>query len=433
MGCAGCGIRVSPPSGSDIVTLRTPHVINAIRNLRLIKETIDDMGFEYGLVEQSGGEPSHHPQIVEAVGQVFQDSIHKIITNGLPSKSIYNYSKSRGDQVVLVISIDHHQVEFNRIRLGSMYKSKPDRAVQTHDRILENLDLFVKSSIPVVISTIISKWNIAQYLGFLEWLEEQYPKQIQDGMLAPVPVSLVSFNNPNVGKLNPSAEQVSAFEEAIHTSKLLTVNRAREWLFKQLVGHYRNKHRFFEGGESLEEIKLHPSRHSCEIFRYMISFNFQDEEILRTPKEALCQGYSCGVKVLGNIGYTLKEQTCDNVPVFNNRPSNMRADHKYYRMEQIREYINKKDSVTNDKEIIQMGGVEGYFSKLRNGMCMLDDFDGVWWPFNMYLQGIVDDVTLGEYWSLFRDKRFVKKLRQVRETQRSLLDVSVGLASTQAG
>lgn len=433
MGCAGCGIHVSPPSGHGIVTLEKHHLTNARRNLSLIKDTIDDMGFEYGMVEQSGGEPSHHPQIVEAVGEVFEDSVHKIITNGLPTKSIYDYLRRRGDQVLLVLSIDHHKIEFNRIRLGSMHKSKPDRALQTHDTILENLDLFVKSNIPIVVSTIISRWNIAQYLDFIEWLEVRYPKQIQDGKLVPMPVSLVSFGNPNVGKLNPSAEQVSAFEEAVYASSLLTIKRTREWLFKQLVGHYWNKQRFFERGESLEQISLHPSRHSCEIHRYMISFNFQDEEILRSPKEALFQGYSCGVKVLGNIGYTLKEQMEPRLPLFNNRPSNMKPDEKYYRTDQIREYINKKEAITNDKEMIQMGGMTGYFGDLRKGMCLLDDFDGVWWPFNVYLQGIVDDVTLGEYWSLFRNRGFVKKLRQVREKERSVLDASVVSPPSQSG
>ena len=78
-----------------------------------------------------------------------------------------------------------------------------------------------------------------------------------------------------------------------------------------------------------------------------------------------------------------------------------------------------------------MGEIEGYFGELRNGMCMLDDFDGVWWPFNVYLQGILDEDELGQYWSIFRNKRFIKKLRQVRETQRSMRDASVGLLQMQ--
>lgn len=414
MGCAGCGIHVSPPAGHDVVTLTEQQLTNVRTNLSLVKDALDSMGFEYGMVEQSGGEPTHHPQVVEAVGEVFEDCIHKIITNGLPSKSIYDYLRRRGADVILVVSLDHHKVEFNRIRLGHIHRSHPDRAAQIHDAILRNVELFARNNVPLVISTIISRWTIAEYLHFIAWLEERYPKQIQDGMLVPVPVSLVSFGNARLGMLNPSAEQVAAFEEAIDASSLLTVKRTREWLLRQMVGHYRNKQRLFEKGETLDEICRHPSRHPCEIFRYMMSFNFQDEEVLRSPNEALFEGYSCGVKVLGNIGYTLDEVAL-RVPLFNNRPSNMNPDKKYYRMHQVMDYVQKKESVTNDRELIQMGDTLGYFSDLRRGMCTLDDFDGVWWPLNVYLQGLVDEYALGEFWSVFRNERFVKTLRQVRE------------------
>jgi len=420
MGCAGCGIHVAPPPGHDVVALGEQHLANARKTLHFIKDALDGMGFQYGMVEQSGGEPTHHPQIVEAVGEVFEDSVHKIITNGLPTASIRDYLKRRGKKVFLVMSVDHHKVEFNRVRLGGLFVSEPDRAAQIQTTILRNLDLFVTSDVPVVVSTIVSKWNIAHYLGFLEWLEEKYPRQIQDGMLTPIPVSLVSFGNPGVGKLNPSAEQVCAFEEAVRASDLLTVKRGREWLFGQLIGHYRNKQRFFEGGESLDQIALHPSRYPCEIFRHMISFNFQDEEILRPSADALFQGYACGVKVLGNIGYTLNAQGDRRLSEFRERPSNMQLDRLYYRVGQVAEYVDTKERVTNDREAMRMGDRTGRFSDLRRGMCMLDDFDGVWWPLNVYIQGIVDDVTLGEYWSLFRNTGFMKTLRQLRDQAKSV-------------
>lgn len=425
MGCASCGIHVAAPSGPDIVTLEEQHLVNARKTLSLVKDTLDSMGIAYGMVEQSGGEPTHHPQIVEAVGEVFETSVHKIISNGLTSKSIYDYLKRRQEQAFIVLSIDNHKIDFNRIRLGAMHKSQPDRAMEIHDAILRNLDLFTKNNIQVVVSSIISRWNIAQYLDFIEWLEQRYPNQIQDGMLVPIPVSLVSFGNPNVGKLNPSAEQVSVFEEAIYASNLLTVKRTREWLLKQLVGHYRNKQRFFEMGESLDQISLHPSKYSCEILRYMISFNYQDEEILRPPSEALFQGYLCGVKVLANIGYTQESQLNHRSPLFSNRPSNMQADKKYYRTDQIREYINKRDSLIDDKEAIEVGSTIGYFSDIRRGMCMLDDFDGVWWPFNVYIQGIVEGDTLGEYWSLFRNHSFMTVLQRIKKQVCSVHHASI--------
>lgn len=415
MGCAGCGIHVAAPSGNEIVNLEAAHLANAKANLRLVKERLDDLGFEYGMVEQSGGEPTHHPQVVEAVGEVFENAVHKVITNGLTSKSIYPYLMERGDRVFVVVSIDHQEIEQNYIRLGSAQKSKPDRAAEMHSTILGNLDLFVKSGIPVVVSTIISRWNIDRYLDFIGWLESKYPNQVQDGKLVPIPVSLVSFGNANLGKLNPSNEQVEDFEEAIDRSRLLTVERTRYWLFKQLIGHYRNKQRFFEQGESFDQIQSSPSRLSCEIFRYMISFNFQDEEILRPAEEALFEGYSCGVKVLGNIGHDLGAASHRRLPTFDNRPSNMKPGKKYYRIDQVEEYINRKERVTHDAEPVEMGGEVGYFGNLRRGMCMLDDFDGVWWPFNAYLQRAVDETRLGEYWSVFRNPIFMEKLRKVRE------------------
>lgn len=410
MGCAGCGIRVAPPSDSDIVTVDDEHLSNAKATLHAVRERLESAGLDYAMVEQSGGEPTHHPQIIETVGEVFESSVHKIITNGLPSKSIYRYLKARGDRVVLVLSIDHHRLELNRIRLGSM---RSDRALQTLETVLGTLDSLVTSNIPVVVSSIISKWNATQYLEFVEWLEQKYPRQIEDGLLVPIPVSLVSFGNPNVGKLNPSPEQIAVLEEAIDRSRLLTVTRTRDWLFKALIGHYRNKERFFQNGESLDQIARRPSRPSCEIYRQMISFNFQDEEILRPPAEALFQGYSCGVKVLGNLGHPLNGAQGRSALV-ENRPSNMPADRKYYGTDQMGEYIGTWDSVTHDRETLQMGRETGYFSELRRGMCLLDDFDGVWWPFNVFLQGLIDESRLGEYWSLFRNRDFVARLQRAR-------------------
>jgi hypothetical protein len=430
MGCAGCGIRVAPPSGGGGLIVDRQHLANARTTLHLIKETLDSIGLEYAMVEQSGGEPTHHPEVIEAVGEVFQRPVHKIITNGLPVRSIYRYLKDRGDQAFVVVSIDHHKLELNRVRLGGMLSSHPDRAAETHNTVLENLDLLVTSDIPVVVSTIISKWNVAHYLDFIGWLEETYPRQIEEGRLVPAPVSLVSFGNGNLGKLNPSPEQVFAFEEAVHESQLLTLRRTREWLFKPLIGLYRNKERFFQRGESLEQIALDPSGTSCEIFRYMLSLDFQDEEIFRPPAEALFQGYSCGVKVLGNLGYPL-DAYGHRSPLLQNRPSNMQGNKKYYRVDQIREYVDKWESVTHDREMIRMGDAVGYFSELRRGMCLLDDFDGVWWPFNMYLQGIVDDVALGEYWSLFKNQEFVAALRRARGGMKSLPEVPAASSDSQ--
>jgi hypothetical protein len=399
--------------------------LNNVRsNLRIVRAALDDMGYRYGMVEQSGGEPTHHPQVVEAVGEVFNDCVHKIITNGIPSRSILEYVRRRGENAFVVLSLDHHTLELNRLRLGTAHAMQPDRTAQIHQSILETLDLFTRNNIPTVLSTIISTWNIAGYLSFIAWLEEHYPRQVEEGTLVPIPVSLVSFGNPRLGQLNPSQEQLAAFEEAIEASSLLTVERTRGWLLRQLVGHYYHKRRFFEFGESIDQICLHPSRHPCDIFRYMISFNFQDEEVLRPPTEALFEGYLCGVKVLGNIGYALTDMG-PRLPVLGSRPSNMGKGKKYYRVDQIAEYIEKKEAASNDRELVNVGGSLGYFGDLRRGMCTLDDFDGVWWPFNAYLKGFADEATIAEFWSLFRNATFLDKLRHLREQERSRMDCHI--------
>jgi len=156
LGCAGCGIKVSPPAGADIVMLEQAHLKNVRNTLGAIKQELENRGLQYAMVEQSGGEPTHHPQVVETLGEVFEDSVHKIITNGLTSKSIYPYLKQRGDRALLVLSIDHHLVEFNQIRLGMIQKSQPARAAEIHGTILDNLDVFCRNDIPVVVSSIIS-------------------------------------------------------------------------------------------------------------------------------------------------------------------------------------------------------------------------------------------------------------------------------------
>ena len=423
MGCAGCGIRVAPPEPfANAVSLSTNQLDNVVGTLRTIKAALADLGFVYGMVEQSGGEPTHHPQVVEAVGQVFDSCVHKIITNGLPTASIHPYVKRRGEDAVVVVSLDHQTIEFNRLRLGPFLGVKGDRCREIHNAILANIKWFADSGIPLVISTIISKWNISKYLDFLAWLEEHFPIQVQAGTLTPIPVSLVSFGNRNLGLLNPTKVQVDEFEEAVDSSRLLTVRRTKDWLLRDLVGHYRHKQRVFENGETLDAICARPSRRECDIFRYMVSFNFQDEEILRPSEDALFEGYACGVKVLGNMGYRFAD--VERRPsLCTGRPTNMSSTRKYYRVRNIAEYMETKDAVTGDMRMIDMGETLGYFSDLRRGMCMLDDFDGVWWPFNAYIHGFVEDDRVAEFWALFKNKALVGKLRRLRTAAREATHV----------
>lgn len=424
MRCAGCGIHVDAPDGADVIHLGPQYLENVRRNLSSVRGTLDRMGFSWGMVEQSGGEPTHHPQVVEAVGSTFEDDVHKIITNGLTSHSILPYvaRRQREAGVFLVISVDHHEIQYNHIRLGGVLKARPEQAHSMHETILNNLDRFLANDIPVVVSSILSRWNMDRYLEFVGWLEAKYPRQIEEGTLVPMPVSLVSFGNDAVGRLNPSNEQIDRFADEIERSQLIVVRRARDWYFRELINHYTDKRRFFEGGESLAEIAARPARRSCEIFRYMISFNFQDEEILRA-EAATFEGFSCGVKVLGNIGYELDtlEQGRKRLQMFEHRPNNMKASKKYYRIDQAEAYIRRKERITHDHEEIQMGDEVGLFGTLRRGMCQLDDFDGVWWPFNAFIQGHVPEARLAEYWSLFRNKRFLDKLRAVRRAHSAVV------------
>lgn len=422
MACTGCGIRVAPPFGNEIVDVDREHLQNAKNILTRIRSSLEKNNYEFALVEQSGGEPTHHPVIVEAIGEVFPECVHKVITNGLPSASIFNYVKKRGNRAMVVLSLDHHKIEYNQLRLRLKCATNPSYALQLHNTVLKNLELFALANVPLIVSSTISKWNINQYLDFVAWLERSYPRQIAAGTVVPIPVSLVSFGNPSIGTLNPTLDQVAEFEKAIMKSNLISVKRSRDWLFLQLIEHYKQKSRHFQNGEDLNSIDMFPSRHSCDIYRYMISFNFQDEEILRTPDEALFQGFICGVKALGNIGYPLREEDNNRPLLIANRPSNLRNDHKYFRISQIDEYWSMRDDIISGKETILMGSETGLFMDMRKGMCLLDDFDGVWWPMNMYIQGIVTDTELGEYCSVFRNSRLMSCLRSVRKSIFQLLD-----------
>lgn len=414
MACAGCGIKVAPPPGMGQIDIDKEHLQNAEKNLSHVRSVLDSNNYKFGLVEQSGGEPTHHPEIVELIGEVFPDCVHKVITNGLPTASIYNYVKRRGDNAVVVLSLDHHTIERNQLRLRAKYAIDPAHALQLHNSVLKNLDLLASGNVPVIVSSTISKWNICSYLEFVGWLERSYPYQISEGTVVPIPVSLVSFGNPAVGSLNPTWDQVAEFEQSIMESNLITVKRCREWLLLQLVGHYKQKMRHFLHGEQLDVIELSPSRYECEIYRHMISFNFQDEEIFRTLEDSLFQGFVCGVKALGNIGFPLLERDCERPTMIQNRPSNLRKEQKYFHLNRIDDYLAMRENIIAGVELIQMGSDTGQFMQLKRGMCLLDDFDGVWWPINMYLKGIVDDTTLGDFCSVFRNTRFQECLKMVR-------------------
>jgi wyosine [tRNA(Phe)-imidazoG37] synthetase (radical SAM superfamily) len=415
MACAGCGIKVAPPPVSESVGLEKSHLQNAKEILSRVRSALENNNYSFGMVEQSGGEPTHYPEIVEMIGEVYNDCVHKIITNGLPTASIIDYLKRRKDQTMVVLSLDHHRIEFNKLRLRAKYVSNPSNALQLHKKVLGTLDLLASLNVPVIVSTTISKWNIDHYVDFLGWLESKYPRHISEGMIVPIPVSLVSFGNKATGTLNPTLSQVIELEKSIKASKLKTVKRSREWLYLQLIGHYKQKMRHFLNSEQLKSIESSPSRHACEIYRYMISFNFQDEEILRKPEDSLFQGFVCGVKALGNIGFHLQEKEFDREAVLENRPSNLEKKLKYFRMSQIDDYLRIRERLIDGADTLQMGSEIGYFSDLRRGMCLLDDFDGVWWPINMYIQGFVDDKTLAEFCSAFRNPRLMSCLDAARK------------------
>lgn len=413
LGCAGCGIRVAPPAEGAVVKLARQYLENARSNLHIVKSALQKAGIDYCMVEQSGGEPAHHPELVELVGELFGDVVHKVITNGQHSEVLLDYALKRGANICLVMSIEHHEVECNRVRFGEKFSRS--QALQIHSKVMDNLDLFARRRVPLVVSTIISKWNIDKYLGFVEWLEKKYPEHIRDGLLTPLPVSLVAFGNQQVGKLNPSIQQVEQFDEAIADSALVSIQRMRHWFFSHLNGLYRHKHRHFQRGETLKQIATTPSKATCEIFPYMMSFNFQDEEILREPTEALFEGYACGVKVLGNIGHPIEENdTQSRIPIIGKRPCNMSRNKLYYGMHQIQEYIDLRDRIHVGHTPITMGQSTGDFRNLRMDMCMLDDFDGVWWPFNAAIQGFADFRLLGEFWSLFRHRKVGDVLARIQ-------------------
>jgi organic radical activating enzyme len=415
MACAGCGIKVASPPGRESAGLKKAHLQNAADILYRVRAALEKSNYGFGMVEQSGGEPTHHPEIVEMVGEVYDDCVHKIITNGLPTASIIDYLKRRKNQTMVVLSLDHYKIEYNKLRFRTKYTANPSNALRLHDKVLGTLDSLASLNVPVIVSTTISKWNIDHYIDFLSWLESKYPRHINEGMIVPIPVSLVSFGNEATGTLNPTWNQVVEFEKSIKASKLISVKRSRDWLFLQLIGHYKQKMRHFLNSEQLNTIESFPSRHACEIYLYMISFNFQDEEILRKPEETLFQGFVCGVKALGNIGFHLEEKEFNREAVFENRPSNLKKELKYFRMSQVDDYLKIRESIIDGKDTLHMGSEIGYFSDLRRGMCLLDDFDGVWWPINMFIQGIIDEASLGEYCAAFRNPRFISCLGAVRK------------------
>lgn len=417
MACAGCGIKVAAPLGNEVVDIDKKHLRNAKLILSNIRSSLERNNYHYALVEQSGGEPTHHPMIVEAIGETFPDCIHKIITNGLPSASIFNYLKRIGDRALLVISLDHNMLEYNQLRLGSKYRTNPSYANHIHNTVLRNLDLFASANVTIIVSSIISKWNVLHYLDFVAWLEYTYPNQIAAGTLVPIPVSIVSFGNASIGNFNPTLDQVIEFEKCVMQSNLISVKRSKDWLYFQLINHYYQKFRYFLKGEDLDSIEQSPSRFGCDIYRYMISFNFQDEEVLRPSSKALFQGFICGVKALGNIGNPILEKDYVRTSLFRDRPNNLSKEHKYFKITQIDDYLSMRDNIINSKRTIQMGSQNGFFVDLRRGMCLLDDFDGVWWPLNMYIQGKVKDVELGEYCKVFRNSKLISCLNSIRNNQ----------------
>lgn len=415
MGCAGCGINTAPPENNkDVHHFSDDYLKNAAQNLQIVKDGLDAKNYQYIMVEQSGGEPAHSPQLVELVGKTFKDSYHKIITNGLVSESLLDYVKSRKDEVMLVLSTDHHKLKYNKVRLANVIKANPKEAKRIHNKVLSNIDLFIKNDIPIAISTMFNTYNIDKYLGFLKWLEKKYPKQIENGTLTPVPVSIVAFGNPSVGKMNPTLEQIEKFERQVEKSKLITIKRTKDWLIKDLIGHYKNKYRFFRDGETIDEIDNNSSKTKCHMNKYMMSFNFQDEEIIRSPKEALFEGFSCGIKVIGNIGHKLSSHIEDEhfkVTNFKHRPSNMFDNHMYYNMSQVEDYLDTYEKVQNDEIEVKLGEKEGIFSEARREMCLLDDYDGIWMPYNSLIQGKITFEQAGEFWSFFRKPDVIEKIK----------------------
>nr|AGS53585.1 hypothetical protein [uncultured bacterium contig00070] len=210
-----------------------------------------------------------HPDIINVLIDTFNDKWIRINTNGLQiyDEQIENF-KNHG-KVFIALSLDGVSIKSNYPRFG---KNEEKLA-----RIIANLNILIKEKIPIMILCTINQYNILEFPKFVQYLETDYKKEIENGILV-LSAHYVTNYNKNNGMPTQSEEQI--FLEFLQTSKSLIIEKTKNHYDE--LGHYvKNK------------------KHRCTIPEWMLCMHFLNKSIIQDGNFI---SFECGMRGMYEFG-----------------------------------------------------------------------------------------------------------------------------------
>lgn len=333
----------------------------ARKNLEKTREIIDKYYPDVCLVQYSGGEPFLYPEIINYVVDIFKDKWIRINTNGISIKDEQLNAIKEHGKTYLAISIDGINEKAMEPRL------RGNKALL--DKILENLDRAVMAGVPVMILCTLSLDNIEYFPEFVEYLQEKYKKEIDEGMLV-LPTHCVTSYATKHNEVEGNI--VGGFK------KYIEENVEKYPLLNNISEHYEHMIYYLENKER---------KVPCSISDWTVSVHFRKNQIV---ENGCFTSFGCGMRGIRELGeFDVNDE------------------------KQVSEFVNKLSDVEKNKDIDPLRFKKESYQENKEieRECVTKCFPD-WVMFDLIISGLVPIEKAEKWFVLFKDekvKKFIQK------------------------
>lgn len=336
---------------NKIEPLKEKEIINMKRNISNLKKFADKNFPELKLVEYSGGEPFVYPEVIFELMDQFKDKWMRIITNGLLVKNEHIEKMKHRGKVYVAVSLDGHKLELNEDRFRGNY--------HYFEKVLSTIDKLVKNKIPTMILCTVSKKNIHELPEYINFLEEKYYREIEDGLLT-LPAHSVCDYGKDRGRAtkNEGDEFINYLNKEMEKHPIL---RSMPLHYSNLAYFLREKERF----------------RNCHLYKWSVAVHFRGREIVN---DGNFFSFGCGMRGIYDFGI---------------------------------KNINKEDDWIKYKEEIDAHNLETIFENPLSApyQCKKECFVD-WEPFDLVLDGLIRVEDASKWFIIFKDPKVQKFVKE---------------------
>lgn len=319
-------------------------MVKAEDNIKALRAVLDSSFPSIQLIEYSGGEVTLYPKLLKIMLHTFHDKWFRIVTNGTLITDDFIEQVKKHNKIFIALSLDGNTIESNRTRFG--------HNLPQFERVLGNLKKLLHNNVPVMLLCTINSVNISKFHEYVRYLEDEYSKYIEEGLLFMPTHYVFNYNGDNG---TPTREQELKLAGYLDTADDLVIGKLRE--------HYTELSYFVEHRKHL---------HACHIPEWCLPIHFKGNNIIEDGKFT---SFGCGMRGKLDFGE------------FNiHNPDNFVA-------------LTDNGDLLERVKFVNGENCEDY--------CFVD-----WYMVDLILQGVIPLETAQRWFVFFRDPSVVRYIEQ---------------------